>query len=362
MKLGKKHLTLSLVLMLSMASNGLKAQGSGDFTDIFEAPAEDMSTYLENYMRPAVGSFANGQVGGWYNTAKTHKPLGFDLTFTLNMANIPTGDRSFLFDESQYENLRLQGGADHVPTFVGDDTDETLGLSGTYIDPASGVEYSYGSGALFDAPDPLINSDDLPVVAFPVPTLQLGIGLIKNTDLKIRYMGINNMDVDGYTISINQLGFGVMHDVKQWIPGIKHIPIDISGFIGYSRFKAEVEFDESRPGEYSAVGSTELVANTTTFQVLASKKLLFFTPYIGLGYNFISSNLSVKGDFVNYELTDASGNPYVFTDPVDVDFNSSNSFKATIGARIKLAVITLHADYTVQDYDMLTIGLGVSVR
>ena len=34
----------------------------------------------------------------------------------------------------------------------------------------------------------------------------------------------------------------------------------------------------------------------------------------------------------------------------------------TAGMRLKLAIFTLHADYTVQKYDVLTVGFGFSVR
>ena len=43
---------------------------------------------LESYFSPLNG-FGSGLNNGWYNTTKPHKPLGFDITFTLNTVNIP---------------------------------------------------------------------------------------------------------------------------------------------------------------------------------------------------------------------------------------------------------------------------------
>jgi hypothetical protein len=49
------------------------------------------------------------------------------------------------------------------------------------------------------------------------------------------------------------------------------------------------------------------------------------------------------------------------TDPINSEFDTSG-FRATGGLRIKLAVITLHADYTLGDYDALTAGFGINIR
>ena len=48
-------------------------------------------------------------------------------------------------------------------------------------------------------------------------------------------------------------------------------------------------------------------------------------------------------------------------DPLDLKFAASG-FRSTAGFRLKLAVLTLHADYTLQKYKCLTVGLGISVR
>ena len=48
-------------------------------------------------------------------------------------------------------------------------------------------------------------------------------------------------------------------------------------------------------------------------------------------------------------------------DPIDLDFKSSSP-RATIGMMVKLLFLTLHADYTIQKYNVLTAGVGVSIR
>lgn len=361
----KSIFILGLVFCLSPTT---KSFGQ-DFVDIFRASEEDVTQYLDSYIEPAMFSFANGMAGGWYNTAKTHKPLGFDITATVNVANIPNSERLFLFDPSDYGNIRLSGDVTNsqtaqLPTLVGGDASEDLELYGTYTAP-DGSTYEYATGDSFQAPDGIVDASDLPLAGVPAPTVQLGIGLIKNTDLKIRYGAAKNISAnDGtnnkYGVSI--FGVGIMHDFKQWIPGIKHLPLDMALFVGYSRFKTTIDFDESNVS-FDAEGTASLTANNTTIQALVSKKLSILTLYGGIGYNIVSSGIKVDGRIENYELTDViTGDPYVVEDPVDFTYDGGSTFRATAGMRLKLAFITLHTDYTFQTYNMLSAGLGFTFR
>ena len=206
------------------------------------------------------------------------------------------------------------------------------------------------------------------MAGIPAPTVQLGIGLIKNTDLKIRYGQAKNISIpddqtnNKYGISI--FGIGLMHDFKQWIPGIKHLPLDMAVFVGYSRFKTTIDFDESNVS-FDAEGTATLTANNTTIQALVSKKLSILTLYGGIGYNIVSSGIKVEGRVENYELLSDPTDPtsyYVVEDPVDFTYDGGSTFRATGGMRLKFAFVTLHADYTFQKYNMLSAGLGFTFR
>jgi len=43
-------------------------------------------------VEPIIQSFGYGLANGWYNTAKPHKPAGFDLTATITLAFVPDED------------------------------------------------------------------------------------------------------------------------------------------------------------------------------------------------------------------------------------------------------------------------------
>jgi len=46
----------------------------------------------------------------------------------------------------------------------------------------------------------------------------------------------------------------------------------------------------------------------------------------------------------------------------NMDIKNFSGLRANIGFRIKMSVITFHADYTRAQYNVLTIGLGISFR
>ncbi|MEP1032935.1 DUF6588 family protein [Ekhidna sp.] len=353
MKKSTTKLVTLLLVGLFTFNNSANAQ---DFGEVFKAGPEDAEKYLESYVRPIMLSFNNGLGSGWVNTAKPHKLLGFDLTATANIANIPNEDKLWQFRNSDFTNLRLQTGTEAtLPTAVGGPTTTNLVVRGNaQIGPINFANESdpFPAAEGYD-------TKDLPIAGFPVPAFQLGVGIVKNTDLKIRYVPTQTID----DLSIGLFGIGVMHDIKQWIPGLKLVPFDLSGFIGYTGLKAEFDIDvdetDSNNYRYEANGTAEFKASSTTIQVLASKKIAILTPYIGLGYNIGGSSFKVNGDFT---YTDDMGQSVTIEDPVNLSFDGGSSPRVTIGARVKLLVLTLHADYSIQKYNTFTLGAGISVR
>ncbi|GAB4247083.1 MAG: hypothetical protein Tsb0034_26160 [Ekhidna sp.] len=342
-----------LVIVLALAvGNTARAQ---EFGRVFEGGIQDAEAYFQEYTKPLMLSFNNGLGSGWYNTAKPHKLLGFDLTMTLNVANIPSDDRQFVFDPSKYSNIEVIGSNNTLPTAVGGETNIQLrAVPGRTISNGS-QSITYTDEEIFDAPDGF-DVEDLPVVGFPVPALQLGIGLPKNTDLKIRYASDFGTIEDG---SFNIFGIGVMHDLKQWVPGLKQSPFDFSGFIGFTTLSADFGIqDGSASDEYQADGSVEMKVSSLTIQGVVSKKIAIFTPYAGIGYNVSGSSFDVLGNFTYRQ----NGEVVTFVDPLSLEFDGGSSPRINLGMRIKLLVLTLHAEYAIQKYNVFTLGAGLSIR
>lgn len=333
-----------------------------DFGDIFRGGVADANKYLGSYMESTMRSFNYGMGSGWYNTAKPHKLLGFDITFTGSFANVPNSERSFDFNSIGLSNWQLLSGSSTMPTLVGESTDARIRIpAGVVItDPVTGNSITYNENIDFDAPDGL----DLgtPIIGAPVPALQLGIGLPKNTDLKIRYLtDFGLLDSDDAGGSLSGFGIGIMHDLKQWIPGLKQVPFDFSGFFGYNRFSLKYDINEGSASEsFQGVGEAELKASSLTVQGVISKKIAFITPYVGLGYNIASSSIKINGDYTYRDLdTNESIN---ISNPVDLEFDGGSTPRLNAGLRIKLLILTIHAEYALQKYQTVTAGLGISIR
>ncbi|MEQ6120056.1 DUF6588 family protein [Reichenbachiella sp. MALMAid0571] len=366
-----KSLTIKLILIFLVFLHAVSANAQeGDFADIFRGTPDDAALYLENYVSPAMLSFSNGMAAGWYNTAKTHKPFGMDLSFSLNVANMPTSERLFSFNPSEYNFLRVKGasGNTEMPTLVGGSTSEILMVQTTQSIEIDGVTYQYEQTKEFDAPGGF-DVEDVPFVGVPAPTLQLGIGIFKNTDIKLRFVPEQNFE----DYSVKMFGIGVLHDVKQWIPGIRQVPIDISIFAGTTKLQAEYHFeggdDDGIDWEVKN-GLAEFEATASTFQAVVSKKISFFTPYFGIGFNTVSTSLVVNGDYKLFRLTDVNNTSNYFQyqtvsgndDPVMLNFNGGGGMRTTLGFRLKFFILTLNADYTIQKYNTLSLGLGFTFR
>lgn len=349
---------------------GINKAFSQEFEDLLRAGAEDAETYLENYITPAVNSFGNGMAGGWYNTAKAHKTLGFDFTVSLNVVIVSNAEKMFDFNPSDYNNLQLRNDADEVlPTLVGGDPEP-----GSELYVPSDVTVIYPGGQSITLEDevtfpvpPGFNLDKAPVITgVPTPTFNLGIGIYKNTDLKIRL--VPEQKYDNYRVKM--FGIGVLHDIKQWIPGIKNLPFDLSGFFGTTTLTSEyvIDINEVTNGAeatttFEGSGAATFKTHATTIQAVVSKKLLFFTPYAALGFNVVKTTFDVSGDYT-YTVDPTLGTPQTtsVSDPIGLEFTGAGGVRATLGARFKLAIFTFHGAYTIQKYNNLSIGVGISVR
>jgi hypothetical protein len=179
--------------------------------------------------------------------------------------------------------------------------------------------------------------------AIPLPMIQAGIGLIKNTAIDVRYMPMLNV---GDNINVNLFGIGIKHDLLQWIPGIGNaIPMSLSLQGGYTSLNTELEILGQE---------VSLKTKATTINLVASKKLLMVTGYVGLGYNSATTTFTTDANF------DLGG--IQFDEKVEVAFESNNNLRTNIGLRLNMTVVTIQADYTFAEYPTATLGVGVSLR
>ena len=302
--------------------------GLSSFGQIQNILADDIAQgekLIEAYFTPMAESFGAGLNSGWYNTAKPHNLGGFDLTLTLNTVIIPSSAKTF--------NIKSAGG----DLFTSNDTEASTifgsadATTMTYNNNSTGLDVDFEMPGGFKTP------------AIPLPMIQAGIGLIKNTAIDVRYMPMLNV---GDNINVNLFGIGIKHDLLQWIPGIGNaIPMSLSLQGGYSSLNTELEILGQE---------VSLKTKATTINLVASKKLLMVTGYVGLGYNSATTTFTTDANF------DLGG--IQFDEKVEVAFESNNNLRTNIGLRLNMTVVTIQADYTFAEYPTATLGLGVSLR
>lgn len=338
-----KRLRILLILMLSLTFIS-QSNAQDDIDQFLKESVEDGEKLIGAYISPAIKAFSLGMNQGWYNTAKPHKVAGVDLTFTGSLMKVPSSEQMFDVNALGLTDISLVDGSGNprsdgnIPTVLGPDTPPTFSLNSTLDDPSDD----------FDGPSGLALGEDVKFLEnkMPAAMLQLGFGLPKGTDIKLRLVPKIDVGDDG---KFNLFGIGVMHDVKQYIPGLKNMPFDLSALIGYTKMKLDVAFDPTANPDQRGLFEVK----STTIQGIASKKFSVVTFYGGLGYNIAKSNLAMLGTY------DIGGSN--IKDPVDLSYAASG-FRASAGMRLKLAVFTFHADYTLQKYSALTVGFGISVR
>jgi hypothetical protein len=349
--------TRILVICLFLFSSGVFAQFK-DIDFLRSAPA-DGAKFLQAYLSPYANAFGSGLSGGWYNTAKPHKLGGFDITVSTSVGIVPSSAASF---DISGLGLTTLTGSGMTPTVAGP---KTAGPPMTYR--LGGVTL-----AAFNAP----KGTDWKYI--PVPTAQVGIGLPLGTELKFRFVPkikINDGDISLW-------GVGILHSIMQYIPGNKLTPFDVSVFAGYTQLQGNVplglEPDPSvGPSAYvtynpaTAFNDQNLNIKVKSLNVSAigSVNLKVITFYGGLGYCNTETAMILSGNFplpspiayVPYTQYNDSG-VKKGTDFPKIDIKNFSGLRANVGFRLKLAVVTIHFDYTRAQYNVLTTGLGFSFR
>ena len=319
-----------------------QAQDENDLTQFLYAGPADASKLMNAYLNPVIEGLSYGFNGGWYSTAKAHKSLGFDLGVSMNAVFIPSSKNFF-----DPKSLGLE-----TATLV--ESTATNGLAPTISGPQVTTRYDItgDNQPEFDGPEGLDFKETFKISGVLSPTVQLGIGVYKNTDIKIRWMP----EVEAGSTKIKLFGVGLMHDIKQHIPGMKLLPFDLSILVGYTNIKGSSAMENTfdKPTDDQRPQMMDFNMDAWLFQALISKKIAVITFYGGIGYNTIKTTSDVTGSY-------GSPLPIVLKDPVSLDFKN-NSMRLTAGVRLNLGPIYLNGDYTLQEYSTVSVGLGATVR
>lgn len=321
----KIKIQLALFLMLGVAFTS-KAQDQ--ITDFLDAGKADANILGNAYLKPYGDMLGKTLNGGWYNTAKVHGVLGFDLTFGVNMAMTPSSMETFDVEpllEKMQGNWSLKESANHMaPTVAGEMGNNRPVLVST------GQEFELPNGSGFGK--------------LPMPIAQVSLGLPFHTDVSVRF--VPKMKI-GDAGKIGLYGFAAKHSIKEYLPFISHLPaLQTSVMMGYTNLSGEVNVD------YAGGTNQKLEINSGGFttRLLVGVNIPVISVYSGFGYGNTSSDFDLTGNY-------GPG----LDNPIALNYKNTG-FDFNAGVRLKLGFFAIHGDYTFGEYSMLTAGVGINIR
>lgn len=288
----------------------------------------DAQAFLQEYLNPlgnGLGAITNN---GWYNSAKPHKVLGFDATFTLSVLNVSDEKKSF--DPNSISNF--SSSETSTPTILGS-----------------------GDGAIvqYDGEEFKLPNQKTSFSTLILPNFNFGLGIFKKTELNGRFIPNYKYNLGFFGKGeIGMWGVGFKHDLLQWIPIIGNaIPISLSLQAGHTQLNSELSILDQE---------VNIDVQATNLNIILSRKLLMLTGYTSFGYNFSTTTFSAGeniNDSENFNL-----NELEIDLPIEMKFENNNEFRANVGLRFNLAVVTINANHTFSKYPVTTLGLGVGLR
>lgn len=363
MKTIRKTLFIALVI-ISVQNVGAQLPA----LDFVYGYTNDARLLLQEYMRPYANVMGANLNAGWYNTAKPHKPGGFDVTATFSIAYAPPAALSY--DLSALPGLRatVDGATNFAPTAAGDmEVRPELVYSAVVDNPVSGVPETYELARV-------THPNGTGLHWLPMPMAQASVGLFKGTELTLRY--VPELRISDYG-RIGLYGIGGKHSISQWIPVLNRLEfINIAVQGGYTKLSTSAHLDMQPIAEVPVANPPNfddqfLHMNVSgwTLNLIASQSIPIITVYEGIGYANSLVDLALTGkypvnDIVTQEGEDFGKTTYVVvTDPIEsMEFENIRNLRLNAGIRIKLGVLTIHYDFTRTLYSTHTAGIGISFR
>ncbi len=344
-------------------SVGLHAQS--EIVNFLKGGIADSETLMQAYLEPLGNSMGANLNGGWYNTAKLHNTLGFDITLSVTAAIPPESAKTFDLNSIGLKILEVKDPAHSIaPTFAGS---RNKGPMLVLRNPESGnalLEFESISG--------------LNVPIYPLPMIKGAIGLPKGVEIMGRFIPKFSFE----DISLGLWGAGIKYNFLRHIPGVNNVPFLNASIMGaytgvYS--SAAVDFQKNIFREHvedipilggrENYDNQEIAINLEGFtgMLLVSYDLPVISIYGGTGYSQAKTNVNLYGDYpMISDLKNESGEDVIqledATDPIALAFENYSGLQYTIGLKVKIAIISFHADYTRANYNLFSLGLGLTLR
>jgi len=352
----KKLLPVLVILFTSLSSNAQIG-----FEQLLRATPGDASTLVSSYGDPLFKGFGLGMNSGWTNTAKTLGFLHFDIRVTGTAVVVPSSSQSFDVTKIGLSNHLLPADPADVmaPTFSGN-TDR------------NGPEMN-----LFDDYGNKITSFNMPRGVLkglvPSPQLQVTVGLFLNTDVTLR--GAPKIKFNHDLGSVSTIGFGIKHNIMDDFTGGKggHKPFDLAFAISYNSVRYEKKLNlqplegsvPDDPSQVKDFSTQEVFGDFDNYlvQMMVSKELSFFTPYVSVGYNTSKTRFGIGGNYpIPTGISDEQITYTTYTDPVKIELTHVRGVRADMGFQLKFPILTIFASYGLAErYSLINAGVGIGL-
>jgi len=329
---------IKLLLVFALIATSAQLFGQSQIIDFLKAGQADANKLSEAYLLPYGEMLGVNLNSGWYNSAKVHKVGGFDFTISASYTKAPSSKKSFDPNAIGLSEYTIPQGTGNAPTMAGSENESmTFAISEPNTGISLGTMDVTGAGA------------DM----FISPMVQAAVGLPFHTEIMGRFMPTVSYGDFG---KAGLWGLGVKHSIKDYIPFVKRVPfLQASVLAAYTDFDAKLGV--SNIGSIGAAeeigkgaGELQTSAGAFTTRLLIGVNVPVVSFYTGLGYGTTTSNFDLVGEFTGYEGS-----------PIALEYKT-NGFDFNAGMRIRLAIISLHADYTVGEYSVITAGIGINFR
>lgn len=348
-----KPLLVALIILFT----AYRSLAQSAFSGLIKAGPDDATKLLNAYADPLFKGFGESMNSNWTNTAKTKKLLHFDIRVSASAALAPSSDKTFDVTKIGLSNhIGPQDPSQTItPTFAGDKngTPPTLNVYDDSHQKVSGFQMPTGKLSII-----------------PSPQVQVTVGLLKNTDITLR--GIPQINFGSNVGSVSMIGVGLKHDIMQDLVGKKAdmiIPFDLAIALGYSRLRMSVPLDvqpdqgaQPANGQQSTDFSNQHFEghfNSLIAQAIISKKLLFFTPFLAVGYSTANADVEAIGNYpVTTGATLLTPTYTTYPNPIHIKETTVNGVRADIGLQLELAFFRFYASYGVAKYQSFSGGFG----
>lgn len=336
------------VFFLLFLASFFQTQAQSNINELLAAGLADAERFTDDYLFPVSEGALHNISNGWYNSGES-KPLGgFEISIIGNYSPYKNKEdkKTFTLDTADYENLQFDDGSTSkvVSSALGDLEGIIVFVEGEPV-PGTTVREN------FELPTGLASEN---INFVPSAFLQVGIGLIKGTEIKARFFPKLNTDDGSYGL----YGFGLQHEFTHHMSALaqKAFPVRISAVIGYTKLDATYDFTNSS----IITGSDQKIdvdMSTWVFQAVASTKLPVINFYAGVGYMTGKSQTDILGTYI------VQSGPFqqTYEDPFSLN-HEANGVRANLGAKLKLGFFRLNFDYTLAEFNTISAGINFGMR